>query len=145
MVDIGLGNIGSLDKIIDDPDIKLEIETSITTKHLKLWCMYVFSDRSLTIPQKKSLYGDFHKIYDIPNDIKECEICHDEHWMPYWARFEEEAAKEKETPQLPKQQILSIIEKGMLITGKYRPSEERNRRYLPYDKYCSERDKHLVR
>ncbi len=85
------GTIGSLDAIMEE-DRRQEIEVSIVKKHLNLWCMYVFVDRSLNLETKTNVASDSAKFFQLSNEIEIEEYCQDkpDYWERYAAAVEEE-------------------------------------------------------
>lgn len=85
------GTIGSLDAIMEE-DRRNEIEMSIVKKHLNLWSMYVFVDRTLSEEIKANVASDGAKFFQLSNEIEidEYRLDRPNHWERFEATVEEE-------------------------------------------------------
>ena len=99
-------NKGPLDEITDD-DIKIEIKSSITDKHLSLWNMYVFVDPTIPNDAKCNIAGDCIADFQIANEIENENYCH---VVPdYLTRFGElYSQEEKELSHIDYEEVRKI-------------------------------------
>lgn len=85
------GTIGSLGAIMEE-NRRNEIEMSIVKKHLNLWSMFVFVDRTLSEEIKANVASDSAKFFQLSNEIEIGEYRQDRpnHWVRFETAVEEE-------------------------------------------------------
>lgn len=134
LVNIGNDEIGPLDEVLPHR-VKEEVRTSITQKHLELWSMYVFVDPNLENKVKRDIYGDCNEIFDLHNEITDCEEYSKTNWLPYHERLEEKRAKEFNTNRLRAEEVELIVNEISHLT--------KNTGLIDYKNYCDKAKQHI--
>lgn len=136
LVNMGGSRIGPLNETAPER-VLTEIRTSITSKHDELWTFYVFVDPSVASEKRRTLQGDCNRMFNVDNDLEECEGYRDPNHNSYLRRLDARYAREHPA--------VAMLEQSQMteLPSFRRPGltdEEARYSSLIYEEYCKIRD-----